>query len=174
MDIHSVIARTIDEIVTGKCAACEIGKCLITLKELRDSNGNKPDHAVTKGNAAPKRKLQKKTGSAAPRRILRKPTPHESESDSDLNQEIIDFLQNHPDSRSQEIADELGVRRAVITYHLKQIADLVDRHGSTTNCRYRLKGKNVNGSDATYQCKLCHALASSPERLASHMRTVHN
>ncbi len=181
MDIHIVIAKAIDDLVAGKCATCEIGKCLITLKQLRDSSGNSAEQAVSGRNkpdrAGLKRKLQKKTAKPA-MRTLRKPKPSESESDADLNQEIVDFLQNHPDSRSQEIAEELGVSKGTIHYHMKQLTDLVDRHGDTTRCRYRLKGKSpvipeAQTTSGIIRCKLCDYRALDKARLDSHMKTSH-
>jgi hypothetical protein len=151
------IAQIIIGITSDHCSICKYGRALIALRDLRDEDNevlSKPDGITKPATAAPKSKLQKKT--AKPKYLLTGKTCNGCGKSLPFS----DFPKNKTCAGGYA--------------------------GTYKKCAYERQKRNAaskkvqpahvqhdDGSEATHQCKLCKAVASTPERLASHMRTVH-
>ena len=150
------IAQIIDEITTNECCRCKFGKCLIALKELRDGDGNVASPSVTESNAAPKRKLQRKT--AVPKGKGSK------ECGACHNLLPIDCFPN-------AVGCKDGHAGTCKVCKVKQAKDR--RNGASLPADRKDHGIEPEPQAGIIRCKLCDYRAIDATRLASHMRTSH-
>jgi len=174
MTVSEELSDVIAKIQQDHCVGCQYGKVLMALRDLRDDAARKtpaPAGAVppaTTKTAAPRAKLQKKTAKPAPAKTA-----------SDPAAEIRAFLQKHPNSKMTEIAGALGVSRSKALYRLRQMGSQVEKHGSTSASRWRLKGQDKSQAPKAQpqpgicRCEICNYPAHSPDELAKHIEAKH-
>jgi DNA-binding transcriptional ArsR family regulator len=109
------ITKVINDIQTSECIKCKFGKCMMALKDLRDliegeaaasvvnapaSSVREPDLPITKKPAAGKMKKNVQRAQGESRKA------------------IMEYLSRQPGISAVEIADELGMNRTTVSWHL--------------------------------------------------------
>ena len=97
---------------------------------------------------------------------------------------ILGYISMHPNCKSKDIAKVTGLPMTTVSFWLnrmKRKGELVSS-GKAMNMTYSLTvdsaGNSEAGPESDYgsklECRLCHALCATEERLKRHMAKVHN
>ena len=149
MDLQETIHKTIKDIQESDCVNCRSGKALMALKELANTLERPSETNPAPPVKTPRRKYKRRTSAAASR----------TEKPCNKCSQVLPL-------------SEYGKNKSCADGH----------EGTCKKCKKeRIKRSKARKQQAEkgsrfreYPCELCNEKFASPERLASHMRVVHN